>query len=73
LAEIRLKTVERAQPNFRHDFGRISSKLTIIRPMVGFSAPIWVKFGLFGKISANLDDIRSKSVAGIQLRAFDRF
>jgi hypothetical protein len=38
-----------------------------------FSAPIWVKFGQFGKILANLDDIRPKSVAGIQLCAFDRF
>jgi hypothetical protein len=46
LAEIRLKTVERAQLNFRHDFGRISSKLAESRP---------------------------KSVAEIQLRAFDRF
>jgi hypothetical protein len=32
-----------------------------------------VKFGQFGKIAANLDDIRPKSVAEIQLLAFDRF
>jgi hypothetical protein len=38
-----------------------------------FFAPIWVKFGQFGKNSANLDDIRPKSVAEIRLRAFDRF
>jgi hypothetical protein len=42
-------------------------------PWLVFSAPIWVKFGQLGKKSANLDDIRPKSVAEIQLRAFDRF
>jgi hypothetical protein len=36
MAEIRLRTVERAQLKFRHDFGRISSKVAEIRPMVGF-------------------------------------
>jgi hypothetical protein len=41
--------------------------------MVGFSAPIWVKFGRFGKISANLKYIRQDSVTEIQLHAFDRF
>jgi hypothetical protein len=42
-------------------------------PWLVFSAPILVKFGQFGKFSANLDDIRPKSMAEIQLRAFDRF
>jgi hypothetical protein len=42
-------------------------------PWLVFSAPIWVKFGQFGKISGNLDDIGPKSVAEIQLRAFNRF
>jgi hypothetical protein len=65
--EIHLKTVE------RHDFGRISSKLAEIRPMLGHSAPIWVKLGQLGKFWVNLDDIRPKLVAEIQLRAFDRF
>jgi hypothetical protein len=46
--------------------------LADIRPKVGFSAPILVKFSQFGKIPANLDDIRPKLVAQIQLRAFDR-
>jgi hypothetical protein len=58
LAEIRLKTVER---------GRNSTHGWV------FSVPIWVKFSQFGKISANLDDIRPKSMAEIKLRAFDRF
>jgi hypothetical protein len=73
LNEIRLKTIECAQLNFRHEFGRISSKLAEIRPMVSFYAPIWVKFGQFGKISTNLDDIRPKSVAKIQLRGSTDF
>jgi hypothetical protein len=38
-----------------------------------FSATVWVKFSRFVKISTNLNDIRPKSVAEIQLRAFDRF
>jgi hypothetical protein len=42
-------------------------------PWLVFSAPIWVKFGQFGKYSANLDDTRPKSMAEIQLHAFDRF
>jgi hypothetical protein len=42
-------------------------------PWLVFSALIWVKFSQFGNISANLNDIRPKSVAEIQLHAFDRF
>jgi hypothetical protein len=42
-------------------------------PWLIFSAPIWVKFGQFGKISAHLDGIRPKLVAEIQLRAFESF
>jgi hypothetical protein len=37
----------------------------IFDPWLDFSAPIWVKSGQFGKFSANLDDIRPKSVAEI--------
>jgi hypothetical protein len=58
LVEIRLKTVERAQLNFRHGFwsnivqvGRNFSKLAEIRPMVGFFCadlgeirPVWKNF-----------------------------
>jgi hypothetical protein len=68
--ENRFKTVERAQLNIRHQFW---SKLAEIRPMGAFSVLIWVKFGQFRKISTNLDNIRPKSVAEIQLRAFGRF
>jgi hypothetical protein len=42
-------------------------------PWLVFSALIWVNFSQFGKVSADLDDIRPKSVAKIQLRVFDRF
>jgi hypothetical protein len=57
LVEIRLKSVELAQFNFRHGIhpNRRRKKSTM------------------GRISAKLDDIRPKSVAEIQLRAFDRF
>jgi hypothetical protein len=61
LAEIRLKTVERAQLNFRIDFGRILSKLAEIRPMVGvFCAdlgeirPVWKNFGQLGRYSTKI-------------------
>jgi hypothetical protein len=74
MAEIRLKTVERAQLNFRHQFwrnqrqnfpkffqtGRISPKSAHKQPIMG-------------RISAKLEEIRPESVAGIKLRAFDRF
>jgi hypothetical protein len=73
LAEICLKTVERTQLNFRHDFGRIRPSWPKFDPWLVFTVPICVKFGQFGKISANLDDIRPKSEVEIQLRAFDRF
>jgi hypothetical protein len=77
VAKICLKTVERVQLNFRHDSDRKSTKLAEIRPIVGFFCPdlgeirpVWKNFGQFGKISANLNDIRPKSVAEIQLRRF---
>jgi hypothetical protein len=61
LAEIHLKTVERAQLNFRHNFGRISSKLEEIRPMVGFFCadlgeirPVWKKIGQLGRYSTKI-------------------
>jgi hypothetical protein len=67
MATIRLKTVELAQLNFRHRFrsnivqvGRISPKLAQKKPTMG-------------RIAANLDEIRPKSVAEIRLLAFDRF
>jgi hypothetical protein len=66
-------------------FGRNSFKNYRTR-VVEFPSPIlveyrssWPKFfqtgrkPTMGRISANLDDIRPKSVAGIKLRAFDRF
>jgi hypothetical protein len=37
------------------DFGRISPKLAKIQRMVGFCAPIRVKFDQFGKISTRID------------------
>jgi hypothetical protein len=44
--------------NFRHDFGRILSKLAEIRPMVGFFCaefgeirPVWKIFGQPGRYS----------------------
>jgi hypothetical protein len=61
LAEIRLKTVERAQLNFRHDFGPILSKLAAIRPLVGFFCAdlgeirsVWKNFGQLGRYSTKI-------------------
>jgi hypothetical protein len=47
------------------DFGRISSKLAKIRLMfvVGFFAPLWVKFGQFGKISVDFG-VSSAKIGG---------
>jgi hypothetical protein len=74
MVEIRLKTVEYAQFNFRHrcwpnffQFGRNSSH-------------DWFFMRRFGLNSASLEKfppilvlVPPKSVAGIQLRVFDRF
>jgi hypothetical protein len=61
LAEIHLKTVERAQLNIRHDFGRISSKLAEIRPIVGFFCadlgeirPVWKIVGQLERYSTKI-------------------
>jgi hypothetical protein len=61
LTEIRLKTIERAQLNFRHDFSRISSKLAEIRPLVGFFCadlgeirPVWKKIGQLGRYATKI-------------------
>jgi hypothetical protein len=61
LAEIRLKTVERAQLNFHQDFEQISSKLAEIRPMVGFFfadlgeiQPVWENLGQLGRYSTKI-------------------
>jgi hypothetical protein len=73
LAGIRFKTVKRAQLNSRHRFwsnivqvGRKFSKRPNLT-QIGAEKPT------MDRISANLDDIRPKSVTVIQLRAFDRF
>jgi hypothetical protein len=56
-----LKTVERAQLNFHHDFGRILSKLAEIRPMIGFFCadlgeiqPVWKNFDQLGRYSTEI-------------------
>jgi hypothetical protein len=74
MAEIRFKTVEYAQLNFRHRFwwnqrqnwpklfqpGRIYPKSAHVKPITG-------------RISTELEEIRPKSVAEIKLRVFNRF
>jgi hypothetical protein len=61
LAEIRLKWSNST------DCGRKFSKLSEFRPKFRTKTPT------MGQISANLENIRPKSVAEIKLRAFDRF
>jgi hypothetical protein len=62
LAVILLKTVERAQLNFRHRFWSNIVQVSKIRPMVGFFCaglgeirPVWKNFGQLGRYSTKID------------------